>query len=461
MPAKIVPVILAGGKGTRLWPLSRATAAKQFLQMLGEKTLFQETLQRVSDASIYEAPLVVTNKDYRFLVAEQAREQGITLSGTVLEPLPRSTAAAIAVSTRILADRYGDDALALVLPSDHAIKADGTYDACIRKACTTAAAGKLVTFGIKPCGPATGYGYIELGGDLGNGAHAVNRFVEKPDVEKATEFLKAGNYYWNSGMFLFRVGSFIAELQEYAPEVLSAAYAAVDRSEVDADFLRLEYEAFSRAPSISIDYAVMEKTKNAAVVPSSIDWSDLGTWDAVWKISERDPEGNVIQGNATVQGTRNSLVMSRTIHLAVQGLDGVAVIASEDAVLVGRLDDAQEIGNLVKRLAADKDTARFTESHPTSLRPWGGYTIMFIGDGFQVKKLFVHPEKMLSLQQHFHRAEHWICVKGIAEVTINDTATILHENQSIYIPQGSVHRLSNPGKIFLEMIGVQVFFGRG
>lgn len=454
MSIKIVPVILAGGKGTRLWPLSRTTAAKQFLKLLGEKTLFQETLQRVSDASVYEPPLVVTNEDFRFLAAEQAREQGAALSAIVLEPVARNTAAAVAVSARIVADRHGDGALLLVLPSDHAITVDETYNACIRSACA-AAASKLVTFGIKPRAPATAYGYIELGVDLGNGAHAVSRFVEKPNAETATAFLEAGKYYWNSGMFLFAAGSVLAELNEYAPEVLAAACAAVDGSKVDADFLRLDSGAFSQAPSISIDYALMEKTQNAAVVPSPIEWSDLGSWDAVWKIGQQNPDGNVITGNATVHNTKNSLVISRTIHLAVQGLDGVAVVASEDAVLVGRLDDAQEVGKLVKLLAADTNTAHLTELHPTSLRPWGGYTIMFTGHGFQVKRLFVHPGKALSLQKHFHRAEHWICVKGMAEVTIDDRATVLHENQSIYIPQGSVHRLGNPGKIRLEMIEVQ------
>ncbi|MDK1389255.1 mannose-1-phosphate guanylyltransferase/mannose-6-phosphate isomerase [Sinorhizobium sp. 8-89] len=455
MLPKIIPAIMAGGRGTRLWPLSRATAAKQFLKLVGEETLFQATLERVSDSAIYGAPLVITNEDYRFLVAEQARQRGVTLSSIVLEPVPRNTAAAVAVAARIVADRFGRDAFLFVLPSDHAITVDDAYKSCIHSACLTAADGKLVTFGIQPTGPATGYGYIECGMDIGNGAHAVNRFVEKPSREKAAALLESGHYFWNSGMFLFQVGTVIAELEEYAPDVLTAAQNAVDGSTVDADFLRLAFEGFSKAPSISIDCALMEKTANAAVLPSHFSWSDLGSWDAVWEIGERNVDGNVIKGNATVSNTKNSLVMSRASHLAVQGLDGVAVIASEDAVFVGRLEEAHEIGNLVKRLAGDRNTAHLTESHPTSLRPWGGYTTILTGDRFQVRRLFVHPGKMLSLQRHFHRSEHWICVKGVAEVTIDDEVGILHENQSIYIPEGAVHQLGNPGKIMLEIIEIQ------
>ncbi|HBF31082.1 mannose-1-phosphate guanylyltransferase/mannose-6-phosphate isomerase [Rhizobium sp.] len=455
MTGKIVPVIMAGGKGTRLWPLSRSTAAKQFLTLIGDGTLFQSTLERVNDNTVYEAPLVVTNEDFRFLVAEQARAKNMSLSGIVLEPVGRNTAPALAAAARIVADRFGDDAMLFVLPSDHAIVMDDNYHAAIQAALTAAATGDLVTFGITPTEPATGYGYIELGGHLEQGAYAVSRFVEKPNAEQAQALIDAGSYYWNSGMFLFSAAAIIAELELYAPDVITAADRAVAKATLDFDFIRLDRDAFSQAPSISIDYAVMEKTVNAAVVPSSIQWSDLGSWDAVWKNEEADANGNVVQGNVTVRNTTNSLVISRNAHMAVQGMDGVAVIASEDAVLVGRLDNAQDVGNLVKILASDKKTANLTETHPTSLRPWGGYTSILNGDRFQVKRLFVHPGKKLSLQKHHHRAEHWICVKGAAEVTINDQVTILHENQSIYIPQGSVHRLGNPGKILLEMIEIQ------
>ena len=455
MTAKIVPVIMAGGKGTRLWPLSRATAAKQFLTLIGEGTLFQSTLARVADRTIYEPPLVVTNEEFRFLVAEQARASHMALSGIVLEPEARNTAPALAVAARLIADRFGDDTILFVLPSDHAIVMDDVYKASIQAALTAALNGELVTFGITPTEPATGYGYIEMGGHLQQGAYAVHRFVEKPNAEQAQALIDSGNYYWNSGMFLFSAAAIIAELELYAPDVVKAAEGAVAKATQDFDFIRLDSDAFSQAPSISIDHAVMEKTVNAAIVPSTIQWSDLGSWDAVWKIGEADDEGNVVQGNATVHNTTNSLVISRNAHIAVQGMDGVAVIASEDAVLVGRLDNAQDVGNLVKMLAGNGKTASLTETHPTSLRPWGGYTSILNGDRFQVKRLFVHPGKKLSLQKHHHRAEHWICVKGAAEVTIGDTLTILHENQSIYIPQGAVHRLGNPGKIQLEMIEIQ------
>ncbi|HCL66481.1 MAG TPA: mannose-1-phosphate guanylyltransferase/mannose-6-phosphate isomerase [Rhizobium sp.] len=455
MTTKIIPVIMAGGKGTRLWPLSRTAAAKQFIRLIGEKTLFQGTLERVADRQLYEAPLVITNEEFRFLVAEQVRELGATLSGIVLEPEARNTAAAIAVATVIASRDFGKNAIIQVLPSDHEILADDTYVQCVRTAAEAARQGRIVTFGITPSEPATGYGYIEMGKELPGGAHAVKRFIEKPKLEDAQKMLDAGNHFWNSGMFIFTAGQIMAELQKYAPEVLAAAEESVEGAVQDLDFIRLNAEAFAKSPSISIDYAVMEKTPNVAVVPSPITWSDLGSWDAIWKLGNPDEDGNVVAGNATLINTRNSLVMSRHDHLAVQGMDGVAVIASEDAVYVGRLDESQEVGNLVKVLASKAKTASLTENHPTSLRPWGGYTSVLNGERFQVKRLFVHPGKKLSLQKHHHRAEHWICVKGTAEVTIDDKATILHENQSTYIPQGAVHRLGNPGKILLEMIEIQ------
>ncbi len=455
MTNKIIPVIMAGGKGTRLWPLSRASAPKQFIQFVGDRTLFQATLSRVSNPELYEPAIVITNGDFRFLAAEQARELGVALSAILLEPVARNTAPAVAAAAAFVADRFEDGAILQVLASDHEIVSDAGYYDAIRTARDTAASGKLVTFGIAPTEPATGYGYIEVGAKLKTGACAVKRFVEKPALAEAEKMLAAGDYVWNSGIFMFQAGQVLDELRNFAPQVAEAAVAAVRKAEGDLDFVRLDAATFSASPDISVDYALMEKTANAAVVPSSFTWSDMGSWDAVWKLGARDDAGNVISGNASIMNTKNSLIMSRHGHLAVQGLDGVAVIASEDAVYVGRLDESQNVGLLVKQLAGAKATASLTESHPTAYRPWGGYTSILNGDRFQVKRLFVTPGKKLSLQKHHHRAEHWICVKGTAEVTIGDQIKTLRENESVYIPQGEVHRLANPGKIMLEMIEVQ------
>ncbi|WP_313529468.1 mannose-1-phosphate guanylyltransferase/mannose-6-phosphate isomerase [Shinella sp.] len=455
MSSKIVPVIMAGGKGTRLWPLSRSSAPKQFLEFLGETTLFQKTLARVADKALYDAPIVVTNNDFRFLVAEQARAADMVLTSILLEPVARNTAPALAAAATLISRLQGDQATMQVLASDHEIDADATYFDCIAKARTAAEAGRLVTFGITPHEPATGYGYIEIGEDLGNGANAVRRFVEKPDRDKAAAMLETGGYLWNSGMFMLPVGLFLRELRQYAPEVLDAAAEAVAKAQHDLDFERLDEAAFARAPDISVDYAIFEKTPIAAVVPSPITWSDLGSWDSVWKTGKQDAAGNVADGSTTVLDTRNSLVISRDIHVAVQGLDNIAVIASEDAVYVGRMEDSQNVGKLVKHLASLPKTAKLTETHPTAYRPWGGYTSVLSGERFQVKRLFVTPGKRLSLQKHHHRSEHWIVVRGTAEVTIGDKTIPLRENESVYIPQGELHRLANPGKIMLELIEVQ------
>lgn len=455
MAAKIVPVIMAGGKGTRLWPLSRASAPKQFIQFIGDKTLFQNTLVRVSDSELYEAPIVLTNEEFRFLVAEQARELDLKLAAVLLEPVARNTAAAVAAAASLITELFGKDAIMHVLGSDYEIDANATYYDCVRAARDTALEGKLVTFGITPTEPATGYGYIESGKPLSTGAHVVKRFVEKPVLAKAEEMVAKGGFYWNSGMFMFSAAQLLAEIKEYAPDVEKAASKAVSKATRDLDFTRLDADSFTKSPDISIDYALMEKTENAAVVPSPFTWSDLGSWDAVWKVGTRDESGNVSAGATTLINTKNSLVMSHSLHVAVQGLEDIAVIASEDAVYVGHLKDSQEVGKLVKLLASEKKTAKLTETHPTSYRPWGGYTSVLNGERFQVKRIFVLPGKKLSLQKHHHRSEHWIVVKGTAEVTVGENVQMLRENESIYIPLGEVHRLSNPGKILLELIEVQ------
>ncbi len=455
MNQKIVPVIMAGGKGTRLWPLSRSTAPKQFIRFLGDRTLFQKTLERVADSSLYEAPVIVTNEEFRFLVAEQARELGIRLSAIVLEPVARNTAPAVAAAAVLTRSLHGDKALMQLLASDHEITADERYKGAVTTARDVALTGRLVTFGIRPTEPATGYGYIKAGDSISPGAHAIDRFVEKPPLEKAEEMLAIGGYFWNSGMFVFPVGPLAKEFAAHAPEVWASAERAVTKAARDLDFTRLDAESFSASPDVSIDYAIMEKTTLGAVVPSSFAWSDLGSWDSIWKLGERDENGNVSDGHATLVNTKNSLVISHNGHLAVQGMDNVAVIASEDAVYVGKLEDSQTVGALVKHLASRPETERLTREHPTSYRPWGGYTSILNGDRFQVKRIFVQPDKKLSLQKHYHRSEHWIVVKGTAEVTIGDKVQMLRENESVYIPQGEVHRLANPGKIRLELIEVQ------
>ncbi len=450
----MVPVILCGGKGTRLWPLSRAARPKQFLALTGDLSLFQKTLKRLDDPVRYGKPIIITNEAYRFLVAEQALEAGVDLDAILLEPVARNTAAAIAAAAVHVAAR-DPQTLIHVLASDHEISVDAAYLTALGTAIATAEDDKLVTFGITPDAPATGFGYIEAGAELGSGARAVARFVEKPVREKAEQMLAAGNYYWNSGMFLFRAATFLDECAKLAPEVHEAAKAAVAGAQADLDFVRLDEDGFASAPDISVDYAVFEKTDSAAVVPSPIVWSDLGSWDAVWKVNPRDKADNLARGPVSLSNTSGSLVFTEKLHVAVDGLDDVAVVVSEDAIYVGKLSAAQRVGEVVKRLAANPETAPLTESHPTSYRPWGGYTSLISGERFQVKRIFVKPGKRLSLQMHHHRSEHWVVVCGTAEVQIGDKITLLSENESAYIPRGETHRLTNPGRIDLELIEIQ------
>ena len=449
----IVPVILAGGKGTRLWPMSRSTRPKQFLALTGDLSLFQLTLKRLDDPARYDKPIVVTNAEYRFLVAEQAQEAGVELEAVLLEPAARNTAPAIAAAV-LVAARNGPR-LVHVLASDHNIALDDAYRAAIDTAVKAAREGRLATFGITPTAPATGFGYIEAGEQEPSGAHHVARFVEKPDEERAREMIARGNYYWNSGMFLFDSAVFLSECRALAPEVLNAAEASVKAAREDLDFIRLGEAEFAASPDISVDYAIFEKTTLASVVPSPIRWSDLGAWDAVWKESPSDAEGNVTRGPVSLFNARNSFVLSEGMHVAVNGIEDAVVVASEDAVYVGRLSDAQDVGRVVKELARNQATARLTEEHRTSYRPWGGYSSVLVGERFQVKRLFVKPGRQLSLQKHHHRSEHWIVVRGTAEVQIGNTIQMLRENESVYIPQGEIHRLSNPGKILLELVEVQ------
>ncbi len=455
MSSRIVPVILAGGQGTRLWPMSRAARPKQFLPLTGAQSLFQQTLERVADGEVYTPAIIITNADYRFIVAEQASEMGAPLAGVLLEPVARNTAVAIAAAAVYAGNTFGADAVLLVLPSDHDVTVDAGYLQAVQQAATAAAEGRLVTFGIVPTAPETGYGYIKAGAGLGEGVSAVERFVEKPDLVRAEQMLADGGYLWNSGMFMIGAEAFLAECAALSPETLAAASGAVEAARIDLDFVRLDEAAFATAPNISVDYAIFEKTSRAAVVAVSFGWSDLGSWDAVWKAQEHDAAGNAGSGAVTFSNTSNSLVVTDHAHVAIEGLDDIAVIASEDAIYVGKLSEAQKVGPLVKLLRAGKETVGLTEIHRTAYRPWGGYASVLNGERFQVKRLFVKPGKKLSLQKHHHRSEHWVVVRGTAEVTLDGVITMLSENQSIYLPLGCTHRLANPGKIELELIEVQ------
>ena len=455
MVGQMIPVILAGGQGTRLWPLSRSARPKQFLSLTGKLSPFQETLERVRDDKRYAPAIVITNAEYRFIVGEQAEELGIPLAGVLLEPVARNTTAAIAAAAVFAEHKFGAQAVIHVLPSDHSVETDANYWQSVDTANAAASAGRLVTFGITPTGPETGYGYIEAGKDRGDGTRDVARFVEKPDQAKAEAMLKQGGFYWNSGMFMLGVAAFLAECKALSPESYEAARGAVENAKTDLDFTRLDQPSFEKAPNISVDYAIFEKTKLVALIPVSFFWSDLGSWDAVWKVSDKDGGNNAVMGDATLSNTSNSFVLSEKAHVAVEGLDDVAVIATEDAVYVGKLSEAQKVGAMVKSLKAKPDTLGITEIHRTAYRPWGGYSSVLNGARFQVKRLFVKPGKKLSLQKHHHRAEHWVVVSGTAEVTIDGNVSMLSENESIYLPLGCVHRLANPGKILLELIEVQ------
>lgn len=452
MTAKIIPLIMAGGSGTRLWPLSRDTMPKQFIALLEDGlSTFQATLQRLVDPA-FGAPIVITNNDFRFIVAEQMLALGIK-GEIVLEPERRDSAAAIAVGT-VMAGKRDPEAVCIALASDHVVGDAEAFREDCKRAAKLAATGLIMTLGIKPTHPSTAYGYLAPGEALPEpGTNRLSRFVEKPKRDVAETYVAEG-YLWNSGNFLFSAKTMRDELSRHAPDVLSAAEAAVGKASRDLDFLRLDPESFGKATKISIDYAVMERTAHAGMLAAAFDWSDVGSWDSIHAIKPQDGDGNVLEGPAVALDTRRSLIRSEEVLTTVVGLEDVVVVSTRDAVLVASMAAAGKVKTLVELMKAEGRPE--ASEHLRIYRPWGWYQRIDIGARFQVKHIHVKEGGQLSLQKHFHRAEHWVVVRGTAEVTLDGTVRFVHENESVYLPIGCTHRLKNPGKIGLELIEVQV-----
>lgn len=456
MNKPIIPIIMCGGAGTRLWPASREVHPKQFLPLFGRRSTFQDTLLRVSDATLFQRPVVITNSAYRFMVLEQITEIGLE-ADVLLEPTRRDSGPAIAAGAAFARER-DSQAIVLALAADHVVADTPAFLQACREGLIAAEAGHIVTFGVQPEHAAIEYGYIKPGDSISGTVRSVAKFVEKPDSATAADYFKLG-YLWNSGNFMFQAAVLLDEYSKMDVESLTAITDAVMRAENDLGFVKLDKTAFGSAKSISIDYAVMEKTSRAAVVPVACGWSDVGSWHAVWALSAKDGEGNVVRGTAVFENSRNCNVLTDRALVALEGVEDLVVVATQDAVLVSRQENAFGLKRLVAKLK--KVAPQVTEDHIRVHRPWGTYQSVDNGDRHQVKRIIVKPGGRLSLQKHHHRAEHWIVVRGTAQVTVNELVKTVHENESIYIPIGAVHRLENPGKIQLELIEVQTgsYFG--
>lgn len=456
MDTRIIPLIMCGGAGTRLWPASREVHPKQFLSLFGPRSTFQDTILRVSDASLFERPIVITNTAYRFMVLEQLADIGRE-ADVLLEPMRRDSGPAIAAGAAFAQTR-DSDAVVLALAADHVVGDTPAFVAACREGLAAAEAGRIVTFGVQPERPATEYGYISPGEVISGDVREVARFVEKPDPATAAGYISDG-YLWNSGNFMFRASVLLDEYRNLDAPSVKAVVDAVNEAGRDLGFIKLDTDAFGSAKAMSIDYAVMEKTARAAVVPVACGWSDVGSWHAVWDLSEKDGQGNAAQGAAVFEDSRNCNVSTDRALVALEGVDDLVVVATQDAVLVSRQKEAGGLKRLVAKLKAV--APEVTENHIKVHRPWGSYQSVDNGDRHQVKRIIVKPGGRLSLQKHHHRSEHWIVVRGAARVTVNELIKTVHENESIYIPIGAVHRLENPGKIVLELIEVQTgsYFG--
>ena len=447
----ITPIILSGGNGTRLWPLSRAYYPKQYLALTNNQTLLQETVLRVHTKQ-FNQPMIICNNEHRFLAAEQLQDINVTPSHIVLETEAKNTAPAVAIACLLQED---PEQLLLVMPADHIIKNLEHFYKAIEAASYTAKQGKIITFGINPDHPETRYGYIECGEKLKNNESlcTVTRFVEKPDLDTAKQFLASGKYYWNSGIFLFKASIMLEEFECLQPTLLNSCKNTISKATSDLDFFRLDSKLIDSSTTNSIDYAIMEHTKKAAVLPVDLTWSDLGSWDALWEISTKDPKGNVVIGDVITKEVNNSYIRTENQLISILGLDNIVVIATQDAILISSKEQLNQIKDLVQELKLNNRSE--LDNHKRVYRPWGYYQTIDLADRFQVKKLMIKPGAKTSTQIHYHRSEHWVIVEGTAKITKGEEIILLHENESIYLPMGSTHRVENPGKIPLHLIEVQ------